>query len=88
MWQVGGNNEFLDQECFTREWVRPRRFTFRVCWLPCKLVRADATDIKDIHFLRKHYQADLALVKAVVSEYPAATREVAEENLVYIEILQ
>jgi hypothetical protein len=53
-----------------------------------KLVRADAKDIEDIHFLHKHYQADPALVKAVVSGYPAAKREVAEENLVYLEILQ
>ncbi len=53
-----------------------------------KLVRADAKDIEDIHFLHKHYQADPALVKTVVSGYPAAKREVAEENLVYLEILQ
>jgi len=53
-----------------------------------KLVRADAKDIEDIHFLHQHYQADLALVKAIVSGYPAAKRESAEENLVYLEILQ
>lgn len=53
-----------------------------------KLTRADAKDIADINFLHKHYRAELAIVKAIVSGYPAAMRETAEENLVYLEILQ
>lgn len=53
-----------------------------------KLTRADAKDIEDIHFLQKHYQPDISLVKAVVSGFPEAKRETAEENLVYLEILQ
>lgn len=53
-----------------------------------KLTRADAKDIEDIHFLQKHYQPDLSEVKSVISRFPDAKRETAEENLVYLEILQ
>lgn len=52
-----------------------------------KLTRADAKDIGDIHFLYKHYQADPALVKSVISKYPHAAREFAEKNLVFLEIV-
>ena len=53
-----------------------------------KLVRADAKDIEDIRFLHNHYQADTALVKSVISGYPVAKRVIAEENLIYLEIIQ
>lgn len=53
-----------------------------------KLTRADAKDIADIGFLHKHYRADRAVVEAIIAGYPAAMRETAEENLVYLEILQ
>jgi len=53
-----------------------------------KLTRADAKDIEDIHFLQKHYQPDLSVVRSVISKFPEAKKETAEENLVYLEILQ
>lgn len=53
-----------------------------------KLTRADAKDIEDIHFLQKHYQPDISLVKSIVSGFPNAKRKTSEENLVYLEILQ
>ncbi len=53
-----------------------------------KLTRADAKDIEDIHFLHNHYQSDLSKIKAIISMFPDAKRETAEENLVYLEILQ
>ena len=52
-----------------------------------KLTRADAKDIEDIQFLHQHFQPDLKLIKAVIATFPDAKREVAEENLVYLEIL-
>ena len=53
-----------------------------------KLARADAKDIEDIHFLQKHYQPDISLVKTIVSRFPDTKRKTAEENFVYLEILQ
>lgn len=52
-----------------------------------KLTRADAKDIEDIQFLHQHFQPDLNRIKAVLATFPDAKREVAEENLVYLEIL-
>ncbi len=53
-----------------------------------KLTRADAKDIEDIQFLRQFFQPDLAEIKNVISTFPAQKRDIAHENLVYLEILQ
>jgi hypothetical protein len=52
-----------------------------------KLTRADTKDIEDIQFLYQHFQPELELIKAIISTFPNAKRELAEENLVYLEIL-
>lgn len=52
-----------------------------------KLTRADAKDIEDIHFLHQHYQPDIPAIKKVISTFPAAKRQIAEENLVYLDVL-
>lgn len=53
-----------------------------------KLTRADAKDIEDIQFLHHHYQPDLPTIKKIISAFPKKKREIAGENLVYLEIFQ
>lgn len=52
-----------------------------------KLTRADTKDIEDIQFLYQHFQPDLDLIKTVIATFPDAKRELAGENLIYLEIL-
>ncbi len=52
-----------------------------------KLTRADIKDIEDIQFLYQHFQPDLELIKTVITTFPNTKRELAGENLVYLEIL-
>ncbi len=53
-----------------------------------KLLRSDAKDIEDIQFLHVHFQPDFSTIKNVISSFPSKKRETANENLVYLEILQ
>ncbi len=55
--------------------------------IAAKLIRADPKDISDIRFLISHHRPDPALIRAVVSTLPPASRERAEENLIYLEVL-
>jgi hypothetical protein len=52
-----------------------------------KLIRADAKDIEEIQFLYHHFQPDPTLIRAVIASFPETKRELASENLVYLEIL-
>lgn len=53
-----------------------------------KLTRANAKDIEDIQFLRHHFQPELTEVKNIILAFPKGKRDIATENLVYLEILQ
>ena len=52
-----------------------------------KLTRGDIKDIEDIQFLYHHFQPDPTLIRTVIASFPKAKRELASENLVYLEIL-
>ncbi len=53
-----------------------------------KLTRANSKDIEDIQFLHHHFQPDLMAVKKIIHTFPQAKKDIATENLVYLEILQ
>lgn len=53
-----------------------------------KLVRADAKDIQDIQFLIQTYRVTSEAVAQVVESLPARSRDIARENMVYLEILK
>lgn len=53
-----------------------------------KLTRANSKDIEDIQFLHHHFQPDLIAVKKIIHTFPKAKKDIATENLVYLEILQ
>lgn len=50
-----------------------------------KLARASDKDILDILYLIKNHQPDISLVRRIVASFPAATRMLATENLIYLE---
>ena len=52
-----------------------------------KLIRAAAKDLEDIQFLRSHFQPDLSQVKKVIASFPESNRGLANENLIYLDIL-
>ncbi|MEJ6003696.1 hypothetical protein [Paucibacter soli] len=51
-----------------------------------KLVRAQPFDIDDIVFLMGRLQVSMTQVRAAVATLPESAREVAEENMIYLEI--
>ena len=53
-----------------------------------KLLRADPRDIADVIFLQSHYQAEIAKVRTIIATFPTEKRRVAEENLLYLDLLQ
>ncbi|NJM36455.1 MAG: hypothetical protein HC845_00450 [Akkermansiaceae bacterium] len=53
-----------------------------------KLTRADAKDIDDVKFLQQHFQPDIGLIKKIILSFTSPKKEVATENLIYLEILQ
>ena len=52
-----------------------------------KLIRAEPKDIGDIRFLISLHRPDPAQIRAVVAAFPPGSRERAQENLVYLEVL-
>ena len=55
--------------------------------IAAKLIRADPKDISDIRFLISLHRPDAAHIRALISAFPPGSRERAEENLVYLEVL-
>lgn len=55
--------------------------------IAAKLIRADPKDISDIRFLFSLHRPDPARIRALVATLPTPSRERAEENLVYLEVL-
>ena len=55
--------------------------------IAAKLIRAEPKDISDIRFLISLHRPDAARIRALVATLPPASRERAEENLVYLEVL-
>jgi hypothetical protein len=55
--------------------------------IAAKLIRAEPKDISDIRFLVALHRPDALRIRAIVATLPAASRERAEENLVYLEVL-
>jgi len=55
--------------------------------IAAKLIRAEPKDISDIRFLVALHRPDTLRIRAIVATLPAASRERAEENLVYLEVL-
>ena len=55
--------------------------------IAAKLIRAEPKDISDIRFLISLHRPDPARIRALIATLPAASRERAEENLVYLEVL-
>ena len=55
--------------------------------IAAKLIRAEPKDISDIRFLVSLHRPDPARIRALIATLPAASRERAEENLVYLEVL-
>ena len=55
--------------------------------IAAKLIRAEPKDISDIRFLISLHRPDAARIRALVATLPPASRERAEENLIYLEVL-
>ena len=55
--------------------------------IAAKLIRAEPKDISDIRFLISLHRPDAARIRALVATFPPGSRERAEENLVYLEVL-
>lgn len=53
-----------------------------------KLVRAETKDIQDIQFLIQTYRVTPEAVAQVIDSLPARSRDIARENMVYLEILK
>jgi hypothetical protein len=53
-----------------------------------KLTRANLKDIQDIQFLMQTYRPDKELIQQIVQTFPALSREMAMENMIYLEILK
>jgi hypothetical protein len=52
-----------------------------------KLLRADPKDLEDISWLCSNYNPDLKKIKEIIKTFPTNQREVAKENLVYLEVI-
>ncbi len=55
--------------------------------IAAKLIRAEPKDISDIRFLVSLHRPDPARIRALIATFPDASRERAQENLVYLEVL-
>ena len=55
--------------------------------IAAKLIRSDPKDISDIRFLISLHRPDATRIRALVAAFPPGSRERAEENLVYLEVL-
>ena len=55
--------------------------------IAAKLIRAEPKDISDIRFLVSLHRPDPARIRALIATLPTASRERAQENLVYLEVL-
>lgn len=53
-----------------------------------KLTRANLKDIQDIHFLMQTYRPNRELIEQIIQTLPPADRDIATENLVYLDILK
>lgn len=53
-----------------------------------KLTRATLKDIQDIHFLMQTYRPSRKLIEEIIQTLPATDRDVATENLVYLDIIK
>lgn len=52
-----------------------------------KLIRAEPKDIADIRFLISRHRPDSARIREIVAAFTPASRERADENLIYLEVL-
>ena len=55
--------------------------------IAAKLIRAEPKDISDIRFLISLHRPESARIRAIVATLPPGSRERAEENLIYLEVL-
>ena len=55
--------------------------------IAAKLIRAEPKDISDIRFLIASHSPDPAHIRALVDSFPPGSRERAQENLVYLDVL-
>ncbi len=53
-----------------------------------KLTRANFKDIQDIHFLMQTYRPSRESIEKIIASLPNSDREVASENLIYLDILK
>lgn len=53
-----------------------------------KLIRANRKDIQDIQYLMQVHRPDIGTVREIIESLPPQPREIAKENLIYLEILK
>lgn len=53
-----------------------------------KLTRANFKDIQDIHFLMQTYRPSRDTIEKIIKSLPSSDRDVATENLIYLDILK
>jgi hypothetical protein len=53
-----------------------------------KLGRASLKDIQDIQYLIQNFRPDKKIIAALIDTFPISTRDMAKENLIYLEIFQ
>ena len=51
-----------------------------------KLVRASIKDIQDIQYMMQNYRPDPKVIKNIISSFHGSDRELAMENLIYLEV--
>lgn len=54
--------------------------------IAAKLIRAAPKDLSDIRFLISHHRPDLELVRRVAAGFAPPAREIATENLIYLQV--
>lgn len=56
--------------------------------IAAKLIRSAPKDLQDIQFLFQLHQPNRDTIKQIISTFPPTSRQLAEENLIYLDILQ
>jgi hypothetical protein len=56
--------------------------------LAAKLIRAEPKDLGDIRFLVSRHRPDFQRVRQIIAGFPPHARQLASENLVYLDVLE